>query len=172
MSTEADSSNGRPTASLPSAGSGQAIPEFILQQTARYQRDPELAHYWDARPYGGYEKTPSLLLKTRGRKTGQLRTRPLIYARDGERYVVIGSRGSGSQDPSWVLNVEASPNVDVQVVHDHFPALATFAAGAERGRLWDLMVELFPPYVEYQRCSEREIPIVVLTPCGPARRAT
>lgn len=143
-----------------------SVPEFIIRQIERYQRDPESAHYWDARPYGGYENTPSLLLKSRGRRTGQMRTRPLIYARDEDRYVVVGSRGGGSQDPSWILNIQADRNVEIQVVHQHFLAVAIIVTGAERRRLWDLSVALFPPYVDYQKCSEHEIPVVVLTPCA------
>lgn len=137
--------------------------EYLARRVELYLRDPEAACYLDARPRGGRERTPQLLLVTRGRRSGRLFTRPLIYVRDGERYVVVGTRGVEQQPPSWILNVRADPRVEVQVVHDRFPALASFVSGAERERLWPLLVSLFPPYRDYQERNAREIPVVVLT---------
>ncbi len=139
------------------------LPDWIVQHLAEYARDPVKAHLWDGTPFGGYAKTPTLLLTTRGRKTGRILTLPLIYGKDGSNHVIIGSKGGAAEHPAWLLNLEADPNVEVQVVADKFSAVARIAKGDERTRLWKMMVEVYPPYPDYQSRTEREIPVVVLT---------
>jgi deazaflavin-dependent oxidoreductase (nitroreductase family) len=107
-------------------------------------------------------RNETLLLTTRGRKTGKLRRTALIYGRDGERFVVVGSHGGSSKHPSWYLNLLAEPRVDVQVGAETFAATARPAAGDERDRLWTLMTGVFPTYASFQRKTKREIPVVVI----------
>jgi deazaflavin-dependent oxidoreductase (nitroreductase family) len=139
------------------------LPEWIVQHLDEYERDPEKGHLWDARPFGGHDKTPCLLLTTRGRKTGRLLTLPLIYGRDGDDVVIVGSKGGAAENPAWMNNLLANPNVGVQVVADRYLATARVSSGAERARLWEMMVGVYPPYRDYQSRTQREIPVVVLT---------
>jgi deazaflavin-dependent oxidoreductase (nitroreductase family) len=107
---------------------------------------------------------PTLLLTTRGRKSGVLRRTALIYVRDGEDYLVVASRGGDPQHPAWYLNLEADPQVHVQVGKEEFDARARTATDSERARLWPLATEVWPAYDDYQKKTDRQIPIVVLTP--------
>lgn len=88
----------------------------------------------------------TLLLTTRGRSTGALRRTALIYGRDRERYVVVASNGGATHHPSWYLNVEADPEVLLQVGPERLPAIAQTASGQERTRLWKTMAEIWPEY--------------------------
>jgi F420H(2)-dependent quinone reductase len=122
---------------------------------------------------------PALMLHTVGRRTGQPRTTALVYARDGDDYLVVASYGGSPQHPAWFLNLEANPRVEVQVGRQRRPATARVAEGEERERLWRLVNEqnrgLAPllhrgalgRYDVYQRHTDRQIPVVVLTPDRP-----
>ena len=106
---------------------------------------------------------PTLLLTTRGRKSGLLRRTALIYGRDADAYVVVASQGGSPRHPSWYLNLEADPRVHVQVGPEEFDARARPATPAERARLWPEMTRIWPAYDDYQGKTDREIPVVVLT---------
>lgn len=108
--------------------------------------------------------SPTLLLTTRGRKSGLLRRTALIYGKDGENYVIMGSNGGDDNHPAWYLNLLDDPAVEVQVLAEKFAAAAHTAAAEERMRLWMLMADIFPTYNRYQKKAAREIPVVVLTP--------
>jgi deazaflavin-dependent oxidoreductase (nitroreductase family) len=112
---------------------------------------------------------PVLLLRTKGRKTGQLRTVALLYLKDGDRYAVIGSKGGSDSPPAWLLNLQADPNVEVQVGRRRFPARATVAPRTERARLWKEAVRVWPSYADYQSRTRREIPVVLLEPVRTTR---
>ena len=103
-----------------------------------------------------------LLLTTNGRKTGEPRTSPLIYEEDGDRYVVVASKGGAQTHPRWYLNLREDPEVELQVVDEVFPARARTAEGEERDRLWQLVTKQWPDYDRYQTKTDREIPVVVL----------
>jgi proline iminopeptidase len=103
-----------------------------------------------------------LLLTTTGRKTGEKRTAPLIYARDGDRYVLVASNGGAPEHPGWYRNLEKMPEVEIQVKDEVFRARARTAKGEERERLWRKANEVWPPYDEYATKTDREIPVVVL----------
>lgn len=103
-----------------------------------------------------------LLLTTKGRKSGESRTTPLIYEEDGDRYVIVASKGGAPENPSWYRNLEKEPNVELQVLDEVFPARARTAEGAERARLWQLVNQQWPDYDSYQTKTDREIPVVVL----------
>jgi len=105
-----------------------------------------------------------LLLTTRGHKSGQLRRTPLVYGQDGDRFVIIASRGGNDSHPAWFLNVEADPEVEIQVLAEHHRLRARIAEGEERTAKWQMMVEIFAEFEEYQKKTSRQIPVVVLEP--------
>lgn len=117
-------------------------------------------------------KAPMLLLRTIGRKTGQARTAALLYHRDGEQYVVVGSKGGSDAPPAWLLNLKTIPDVEVQVGTKRFRAKARVASPAERRRLWPEMTKLWPEYDRYQSQTHRVIPLVVLAPVAGRGRRT
>lgn len=108
--------------------------------------------------------TTILLLTTTGRSSGEPRTTPLIHIVDGDRYVVIASKGGAPEDPDWFANMQADPMAEVQVQADRVPVTMSVAEGDERAQLWDAMVQVWPAYVEYAEKTDRQIPVVVLTP--------
>jgi deazaflavin-dependent oxidoreductase (nitroreductase family) len=124
-------------------------------------------HMFDSRVGGGIGLVPSLLLTTVGRRSGEKRTSPLFYGTAGDAYVVIGSKGGADTQPAWYLNLRANPKVEVQVAREHFTARARVAIGEEREQLWERMVQIYPPYREYQQKTKREIPVVVLEKQSP-----
>lgn len=111
---------------------------------------------------------PMLLLETRGRKTGKRRTVALLYYRDRDQYVVVGSKGGSDAPPMWLLNLQASPEVEVQVGTERFPARARVANADERRRLWEELTKLWPNYDRYQTQTARQIPVVILAPTHAA----
>ena len=137
---------------------------WIAEHIRLYQSDPEKAHLWDSRPVGGPGLLPTLLLTTRGRKSGQPRPLPLIYGSAGKSYVVIASKGGMPEHPLWFRNLEAEPACELQVGAKRLRARARVAEGAERELLWAQMAELYPPYLAYQKATQRRIPVVVLDP--------
>jgi deazaflavin-dependent oxidoreductase (nitroreductase family) len=120
------------------------------------ESDGAEGHMWNG--------VPTLLLTTIGRKSGQARRSALIYGKDGDRYVIVGSRGGAPTHPQWFLNLRDNPEVELQVGADRFRARAGVASGAERQRLFEMMAGIFPNYREYAGKTEREIPVVVLDP--------
>ena len=139
-------------------------PIWIGKHLHEYRQSPSKGHAWDARAAGGHADTPTLLLTTTGRKSGKQLTAPLIYGVDGSNYVVVASKGGAPEHPSWYLNLQTQPDVEVQVVEKKTRAVARTATGAERQRLWETMTAIYPPYPSYQRKTNREIPVVVLEP--------
>jgi deazaflavin-dependent oxidoreductase (nitroreductase family) len=107
---------------------------------------------------------PILLLTTTGRRSGQARTTPLIFGRDGDDYLVIASLGGAPRHPSWYLNLQTNPEAEVQVKTDHIPVIARTAGAEEKPRLWKIMRDQWPNYDVYQTRTQREIPAVILTP--------
>jgi deazaflavin-dependent oxidoreductase (nitroreductase family) len=106
--------------------------------------------------------TTILLLSTTGRLSGAERTTPLIYRDDEDRWVVVASKGGSPEHPDWYKNLEANPEATIQVKSERIPVRARTAQEAERARLWEAMADVWPAYRDYQRKTEREIPIVVL----------
>jgi len=138
-------------------------PEWIAEHLRIYRESGGAeGHLFDSSVGGGLGLVPSLLLTTVGRRSGEKRTSPLFYGTAGEAYVVIGSKGGADTQPGWYLNLLTNPAVEVQAGREHFPARARVATGKEREQLWEQMVQLYPPYREYQKKTRREIPVVVL----------
>jgi deazaflavin-dependent oxidoreductase (nitroreductase family) len=111
---------------------------------------------------GRFAGRPLLILTTTGAKSGLPRTIPLVYTRDGDRLVVIASKGGAPTHPDWYHNLVANPTVTVELGAETFPARALVAEGAERERLYRQQAEEMPFFAEYQRNTERQIPVVVL----------
>lgn len=108
-----------------------------------------------------------LLLRARGAKSGDEITTPLVYGRDGDRYVVIASKGGAPQHPKWFGNIQANPEVEVEVAHGD--GIETFRARAEvvqdraeRDRLYAMMTKIWPSFADYQKRTDRLIPVAIL----------
>jgi proline iminopeptidase len=105
---------------------------------------------------------PTLVLTTTGRKTGQERKFALIYQEVDGNHVIVASKGGAPNHPGWYLNLEAEPQVKVQVKDDKYVARARTAEGAERAELWKRLAKVWPDFDNYQEKTDREIPVVVL----------
>ncbi|HZO22610.1 MAG TPA: nitroreductase family deazaflavin-dependent oxidoreductase [Steroidobacteraceae bacterium] len=141
----------------------QDLPSWIKDHVTRYlATNGEDGYMWDASLGGGKGMIPTLLLTTTGRKTGRTLTLPLIFGRSGSDYVVVASKGGAPNHPSWYFNLEATPEVQVQVKAERFKARAHTASPEERAKLWPKMVEIYAPYADYQKKTGRQIPVVVL----------
>ncbi len=126
------------------------------EHVRRYQEtDGEEGHIWR-------EGSTVLLLTTKGRRSGRETTTPLIYGLDGDTPVVVASKGGAPEHPGWYRNLRANPEAEVQIKADRFRVRARDAEGEERERLWRLMNDVWPHYVEYQQKTDRLIPVVVL----------
>jgi deazaflavin-dependent oxidoreductase (nitroreductase family) len=111
---------------------------------------------------GQFEGAPLLLLHTVGARSGAARVNPLVYQADGDRYVVFASKAGAPTNPDWYHNVRANPAVRVEVGPDTLTMRARVAEGDERDRLWGRQKELMPGFADYERATDREIPVVVL----------
>ncbi len=132
-----------------------SVTGWVAQHIARYvESNGEDGHIWRG--------VPSLLLTTRGRKSGELRRQALIYGRDGDRYLVVASIGGAPKHPAWYVNLVANPEVEVQVGAEIFRAIARTAPPDEKSRLWETMTGIFPNYIAYQAKTTRQIPVVIL----------
>ena len=116
----------------------------------------------DGRKGHRWRGLPTLLLTTRGRKSGALRRTALIYGREGANYLLVASNGGAQQHPLWYLNLVADPEVELQVGPDKFAARARTATAKEKPYLWRLMTEIFPTYDKYQAKAGREVPLVIV----------
>jgi F420H(2)-dependent quinone reductase len=113
---------------------------------------------------GTYDGNPVLLLHHVGRKSGEERVTPLIYLEDGEDLVIVGSMGGTPKHPAWFHNVSAGPDTEVEVRGGRRAVRARVADAGERDRLWPRLVEHYPGFATYQGRTEREIPVVILSP--------
>ena len=111
---------------------------------------------------------PILLLTTTGRRSGEPRTTPLIFGRDGDDYLVVASMGGAPEHPNWYRNLLADQSAQIQVQSHHFDVTARTAGQDEKARLWRIMTGLWPNYDSYQTRTDRVIPVVVLSPSARA----
>lgn len=102
------------------------------------------------------------LLTTTGRRSGEQRTTPLIYDRSGDEVLFVASNGGSDTPPAWYLNLDAEPEVEVQIKAERFGAVARTATDEEKSEMWKTMVGHWPAYDDYQASTERQIPVVVL----------
>ncbi|TFH30145.1 MAG: nitroreductase family deazaflavin-dependent oxidoreductase [Myxococcales bacterium] len=112
---------------------------------------------------GAWAGLPTLLLSVTGRKSGQIRSTPLVYFKDAGSYVVVGSDGAAKHDPQWWKNLQVDPVGSVRVGRKQFEVEARLATGAERERLWEVGKSVNPMWAKYQTRTARELPVVVLT---------
>ena len=113
-----------------------------------------------------YHGMPTLLLTTRGRRSGRLRRPALIYGQGGDRYVLVASNGGAPKHPAWYLNLIEHPEVEIHVGPDRFPARARTATAEEKPKLWKTMASIFPRYDAYQEKAGRDIPLVIVERVG------
>ena len=105
---------------------------------------------------------PCLLMDCLGRRSGVSRRTVLMYGRDGEDYLIVGSNGGSDSHPLWYLNLRADPKVELRVGTERFSAVAETLSAEEKERVWPHLVEVFPRYAEYRRATTRDIPVVRL----------
>jgi deazaflavin-dependent oxidoreductase (nitroreductase family) len=137
-------------------------PDLLLlgeEHVQRYQEtDGDVGYLWNG--------VPTLLLTTTGRKSGEARTTPLIFGRDGEDYLVVASMGGAPQHPNWYRNLLVNPSARIQVRGEHLEVTTQTADDDGKPRLWKIVTDVWPNYDVYQSRTDRVIPIVVLSPSG------
>jgi deazaflavin-dependent oxidoreductase (nitroreductase family) len=142
------------------AESNYQTPDLALvgQDHVRAYRETggEVGYLWNG--------VPTLLLTVTGRRSGTEHTSALIFARDGDDYLVVASMGGAPQHPSWYLNLQAQPSATIQVKAETLTVTARTATPADKPRLWRLVTEVWPNYDVYQTRTERDIPVVALSP--------
>lgn len=121
-------------------------------------------HFYDFGPINGAGYQPICLIKHVGRKTGRRLILPLIYGMVEGEIVIVASKGGAPAHPAWYLNIAAVSEIEVQVATQAFRATWREPADAERQRIWDQMVAIYPPYAEYQESTDRLIPLVLMKP--------
>jgi proline iminopeptidase len=119
------------------------------------ETDGEVGYRWK-------EDAPIAILFTTGRTSGEQRTNPLIFGRDGDDVVLVASKGGAPEHPGWYRNLRKHPEAEIQIMGDRWRVRARDAEGDERERLWERMNEIWPHYDEYATRTERTIPVVVL----------
>ena len=143
----------------------RATLEFVAQHKAEYiGSEGRKGHVLDYRHLGGHRFTTCLLLETVGRKSGETRITPLIYGDLNGEVAIVASKGGADVHPAWYWNVKAAEAVTIQIGGQAFRCTWREPAGAERTKVWDFMAELYPPYLDYQAGTSREIPIVLFQP--------
>jgi deazaflavin-dependent oxidoreductase (nitroreductase family) len=134
------------------------MPDFSLfgdEHVRKYEESAgQTGHDWNG--------TSCLIVHTRGRTSGELRKVPLIYAMDGDDYVIVASKGGAAEHPGWYLNLVAHPEVEIQVWGEVIPVTARTGTAADKQRVWPAMVAQWPDYDAYQAKSPRDIPVVLL----------
>ncbi|MGV0713883.1 nitroreductase family deazaflavin-dependent oxidoreductase [Mycolicibacterium sp. XJ662] len=120
------------------------------------ETDGEVGYLWNG--------VPTLLLTVTGRRSGQPRTSALIFGRHDDDYLVVASMGGAPMHPKWYLNLQAHPAAQIQVRDERIAVTARTATADEKPRLWQIMTDLWPNYDVYQSRTDRQIPVVVLTP--------
>jgi deazaflavin-dependent oxidoreductase (nitroreductase family) len=113
---------------------------------------------------GPFEGAPVLLLTSTGAKSGQQRTTPVVYQKDGDRMVIFASKAGAPENPAWYHNLVANPTATVEVGPDTVEVQALVTEGDERERLFSRQKELMPQFAEYEQKTTRQIPVVALQP--------
>jgi deazaflavin-dependent oxidoreductase (nitroreductase family) len=111
---------------------------------------------------GPFVNAPLLLLTTTGAKSGKPFTTPLVYTKDGERIVIIASKGGYPTNPAWFHNLKAHPTTTIEIGKEKFQAKAVITADPERQRLFDAQAKVMPNFNEYQKNTTRKIPVIAL----------
>jgi deazaflavin-dependent oxidoreductase (nitroreductase family) len=114
---------------------------------------------------GTFQKAPVALLTTVGRKSGEPRVSPLLYLREGNRVILVASRGGSDKHPLWYLNLKANPKVSVQIKDEVLKLQAREATEAEREEYWPKLDTMYPSFADYRSWTDRVIPVII---CDPA----
>ena len=122
-----------------------------------------IAQFREGGPIEGMQRDRLVLLTTTGRHTGEPRTTPLMFHRDGDRVLVIASNIGAPSHPDWYLNLAARPQVTVEIGDESYPAVATPTEGEDRERVWTLLKQTYPFFADHEKATERTIPVVALT---------
>jgi len=151
---------------MPDAKIAPNLPQWMLDHIQRYLSSGGTdGHMYTVTPPGYPEMVvPALLLTTTGRKSGERFIFPLFYGKTGDGYIIVASKGGAPEHPGWYKNLVANPEVEVQVGTLKTKARARTVTGEERARLWKQALEFWPPYADYEKKTDREIPVVVLDP--------
>lgn len=145
-----------------------ALQAFIAEHLASYLRSGGAeGHVVDGRASGAYLFGTTCLIRYKGRRSGRTMITPLSYADRGGEVIIVGSKGGSDTHPAWYLNLVAEPLVDFQIATQAFRASWREPEGAERERIWDFMVDCYPFYGEYQKRTDRPIPLVMMKPIEP-----
>ncbi|MBL6455148.1 nitroreductase family deazaflavin-dependent oxidoreductase [Belnapia sp. T6] len=144
------------------------LPQWMLDHANRYLSSggTEGHDYKIAPPGYGEMVVPALLLTTTGRKSGERYIFPLFYGKTGNSYIIVASKGGAPEHPGWYRNLLAHPEAEIQVATQKLKVRARTTSGEERERLWKLALGFWPPYADYAKKTDREIPVVVLDPAG------
>lgn len=113
---------------------------------------------------GPFRGAPLLLIHHWGARTGKLRVNPVMYLKDGDRYLVFASKGGYDHNPDWYHNLKAHPDVEIEVGDDMIKVRAEELKGEERDRLYAKQAQLYPQFAEYQRMTRRVIPVIAFNP--------
>lgn len=132
---------------------------FGQEHIDRYEAtDGKEGHDWQG--------TQALILTTTGRKSGEPRKAPLIYGEHDGTYLVVASKGGADEPPAWYVNLQADPSATIQVWGEKLAVTARDATDAEKAELWPIMTAEWPAYDDYQKKTDRPIPVVVLEPAS------
>jgi deazaflavin-dependent oxidoreductase (nitroreductase family) len=142
------------------------LPQWMIDHSNRYISSGGAdGHMYKANPPGYGEMTvPSLMLTTTGRKSGDKYMFPLYYGDYGNGYIIVASKGGAPEHPGWYRNLLANPEAEVMVGTKKLKVKARTVSGEERAKLWQQALKFWPPYADYAKKTDREIPVVVLDP--------
>jgi deazaflavin-dependent oxidoreductase (nitroreductase family) len=142
------------------------MPEYIPSPAEWVRRQVELYERTNGAEGNTLRDTslPVVIVTNTGNKTGAVRKTPLMRVRDGDRYILVGSRGGAPTHPQWVHNLRAQPDVELRDLASVQPMRVREVQGEERARCWALAVAAYPPYADYQLRTSREIPVFVAEP--------
>jgi deazaflavin-dependent oxidoreductase (nitroreductase family) len=154
----------QPGKSAAFAAAGRILSRPSMRPVTRTFSNLHAALYRLTRGSVQNRKYPTMLLTVTGRRSGKAHTVPLIYIRDGQRFVIAAAYAGSDTDPSWWRNLRADPRAVAQVNSDTFTVEAELATADERPDLWRRLVEMYPYFTDYQQRTNRVIPVVILTP--------
>lgn len=142
--------------------------DFMKEHRKSYlQSGGAQGHIVDLTPVGGHPFTTHCMIKYVGRKSGKTLITPLIYGDIGGEVVIVASKGGADSHPAWYLNIVDSKEIEFQIATQAFRASWREPQGAERQKVWDFMVDLFPAYASYQKATARQIPLVMMKAIAP-----
>lgn len=145
-----------------------AAEDFIASHLRAYLRSGGAeGHIMDTTHAGGLPFGTHCLIRYKGRKSGKTYIAPLCYGNTGGEVAIIGSKGGADRHPEWYLNLVASPEVDFQIATQAYRASWREATGAEREKVYNMMVENFPFFDNYRKATSRQIPVVLMKPLEP-----